>query len=426
MDIKVNKKGKVVVAHPGRQHSFRLAIALKKGNILDKYITTIYDKESSNLMKITKWFLGKDDLKRANGRKSSFLEDSEVIQYSTLAGLLLLLLYRIDKKGMISNKFQQFVSNRFGIKVAKYAIKHNVDAVIMYDRTASKCFDLLKKEAPNIIRIMDVSIANRIYTREFIESNLTNKEINEYRRELPSLWNGKFLADCYNEISKSDYFLVASNFVKDSLKFSGINESQIKIVPYGVDINKFKCSNSKSAYDEINFVFVGQISNRKGLRFLLKVFKNFEKKNVHLTLVGKYNENSEIYHSYKNCSNITFVGLVTQDKVAEIYSNSDAFILPSLSEGMALVGLEALGSGLPLICTENTGINDLIKDEYNGFVIPAANGDAIANKIQWFIDNKDRIPEMRKNARRTAEQFTWEHYEKNILLSINDLIDRRA
>ena len=53
-------KPKVIVAHPGRQHSFRVAKALKDAGLLYKYVTTVYDKEDSVLMKIVKLFLNKE------------------------------------------------------------------------------------------------------------------------------------------------------------------------------------------------------------------------------------------------------------------------------------------------------------------------------------------------------------------------------
>ena len=62
---------KIIVAHPGRQHSFRLATALKKNNMLLYYVTTIYNKKSSWLMQLVQPFLSKDNLKRANKKQFS-------------------------------------------------------------------------------------------------------------------------------------------------------------------------------------------------------------------------------------------------------------------------------------------------------------------------------------------------------------------
>ena len=131
--------------------------------MLFKYITTVYDNESSWLMKISKKFIGDDNTKRANSRKCSTLSsDQDVLQFYEFFGLLQLLLLRLDKKKIIYNWLSRYLSDEFGKKVANYAIKQNVDAVIMYDTNASTCFQILKAKAHNIIRIIDVSAANRL------------------------------------------------------------------------------------------------------------------------------------------------------------------------------------------------------------------------------------------------------------------------
>ena len=88
---------------------------------------------------------------------------------------------------------------------------------------------------------------------------------------------------------------------------------------------------------------------------------------------------------------------------------------------MTLSGLEALGCGLPVICTTNTGINDIIEDGKNGFVISASNSNEIVNKIKWFINNKNKINEMRKNAYKTSTIYTWENYNQKIVSEIKKI-----
>ena len=72
---------KVIVAHPGRQHSFRVAKSLKVGGMLFKYATTVYNKETSVLMRVLKLFLNMDNYDRAQRRKCADLKDEDVIQF---------------------------------------------------------------------------------------------------------------------------------------------------------------------------------------------------------------------------------------------------------------------------------------------------------------------------------------------------------
>ena len=88
--------------HPGKQHSFRVASALKQSGLLYKYITTVYDKEDSIMMKLVKKFVNKENQKRASNRKCEGLKDEDVVLFETFLSLLLLLATRLDKKNFLN------------------------------------------------------------------------------------------------------------------------------------------------------------------------------------------------------------------------------------------------------------------------------------------------------------------------------------
>lgn len=139
---------KVIVAHPGQQHSFRVAKAMKDAGMLYKYATTVYNKESSVLMTILKLFLNKDNYDRAQQRKCANLEDDDVVQFCEIDGLLLLALQRVDFTRYFSGKYSGYISRKFQRKLAKYIIKNDVDAVISYDTNSAVLFHILKEKAP--------------------------------------------------------------------------------------------------------------------------------------------------------------------------------------------------------------------------------------------------------------------------------------
>lgn len=76
---------KIIVAHPGKQHSFQTAIALKENGILFQYITTLYDKKFS-LLYFLKFILRGKSLRKALSRKSAELEDNDVTLFCSLGG----------------------------------------------------------------------------------------------------------------------------------------------------------------------------------------------------------------------------------------------------------------------------------------------------------------------------------------------------
>ena len=77
-----------------------------------------------------------------------------------------------------------------------------------------------------------------------------------------------------------------------------------------------------------------------------------------------------------------------------------------------------MSQGLPLIITPNTGGEDLIDDGITGFLIPIRRPDRIADRIAWFADNREALPEMSRAAQVKATQLTWEAYGQTIIDAI--------
>lgn len=411
----------VIVAHPGKQHSYRLASALKKAGMLHSYVTEIYDKDSSWMMNIVKKILNKKNLKRANAHYNPDLEDSEVVQFCELGGFLELLSIRLDSSMTLYRKFSRINTNRFGIKLAKYAIKENADMVICYDADSYTCFRYLKKHAPHIKRVLDVSIAARPYMKKLFlkDIEITNDE--SIKKENLYLWqNG--LDRFYSEIRDADYFLAASDFVIDSLISCGAKRDRIFKVPYGANTSSKLEIKEAHKNEPLKIQFVGQTNARKGMPLLLDCISSLPAEKFQLTVTGGINEKSPYIAKHLKDENIRFTGFVNHDQLQHIYEEAHIFVLPSIAEGMAMVGIEAMSCGLPVICTYSSGLTDLIIDGETGFVIPSDDPAALKEKLEWFANHKDRIKYMGERAREVAREYTWEIYEKNVINAIKTMI----
>jgi glycosyltransferase involved in cell wall biosynthesis len=102
----------------------------------------------------------------------------------------------------------------------------------------------------------------------------------------------------------------------------------------------------------------------------------------------------------------------------------DVLALPSIAEGRALVQQEAMSRGLPIIVTANAGGEDLVDEERTGFLVAIRSPEAIAEKIAWFADHRDRLPAMREWTMAKARERSWETYGRKILAALNDLPGR--
>lgn len=413
---------KVIVAHAERQHSFFLATAMKQAGILDKYITTIYDRPQS-LTNRVKTLLKGNTLKKANSRHCEALDDADVIQINELFNLIITALSRFPVLRDVCRKLRNYNGRSFGIKVAKYAIKDKADAVIMFDGYAYTCFEYLKKNAPNIKCILDVTIMSRPFTRTVFDEIAEKTNDPNLRKENFYLYDERFLKNYQKEYDYGDFFLVGSQIVKKSVEFCGIDESVIAVNPYGVDIRKFYALPKETISAPLKLIVVGQLNRRKGIHQLLEVVAKYRADEVTLDLAGGYEATSDIYLRYKDCENIKFHGFVTHDVLYKMYQESHVFVLPSFAEGMALVGLEALASGLPLLCSNCTGINDLVVPYENGIVTRAGEIEDIKAGIDWFYTNLNRIPEMSIKARKKAEEYSWEAYYKRTIDYVNRFLE---
>ena len=401
----------VMVAHPAQQHSYRLAEALKKAGMLSKYATTVYYKKPSLTWLAACFLRGKFRIK-AGARHSAELSDAEVIQFCEGEGLLKLLALNTRFFNKYYRKIKYHTADRFAKKAAKYAIRHKVDAVVTYDDTSPILFEVLKRDAPNILRILDVSAASTLYMRSIYEKDiqLAPRFGDRLRRERKIVWNPEMIERTKREFVSTQKFLVPSKFVARSLEYSDVQKQQMYLCPYGVDISQFSQKKYDKSYTSgpLKFIYVGGIKELKGIFYLFEAFKQIPKTQAVLTVVGQADITGEDVRPYLEYVN--FTGSVIHSDVPKLLHQADIFVFPSLGEGMSLSVLEAAACGLPLIVSENSGVDD-ITDGKEGFVIPIQSVEAIKEKAVWFVHHPQAIEIMGNRARQLALKYTWNSYD---------------
>lgn len=416
----MDKKYKIIVAHPGKQHSFQTAIAMKKKGFLKYYITSVYNKKGS-LTRFLEEHVKGDLKKKLQSRCCALLPDEYVKQLNELPVIITLFLNRFPIVQYFTENWNYFVESLFYKRLLPFVKKENPDALIIYNGSSNKHLSVLDKT--NIVKIMDMSIAKREYIHDILQEEIEETGLTEIKKMHMSYWDKKMIKSDMEGCNMIDYFFVPSNFVMDSLLKHGISLNKIIKVPYGVDLNNFTFLSRTKKDDVLRLIYVGNISYRKGSHRLLDVVSRLD--GIELYLAGTYDRNSPLYYNYKEFEHIHFLGFVTRDKLNELYNNCDVFVLPSLCEGMAMVGLEAMATGLPLICTFNTGVNDVIEDGVNGFVYHANNNAELCEKIVWFKNHQEKIPKMAQQARATSLNYSWEIYHKNVANAVVKCINEK-
>jgi L-malate glycosyltransferase len=104
----------------------------------------------------------------------------------------------------------------------------------------------------------------------------------------------------------------------------------------------------------------------------------------------------------------SFPGWVTPEEVLNAFARSDILVLPSRSEGLSVVGVQALGMGLALVLSDVGGNGELVRDGENGFLFPAGNVDALAASLQKLLEDPAMLQSARQKSREMAKKFDLE------------------
>ena len=188
----------------------------------------------------------------------------------------------------------------------------------------------------------------------------------------------------------------------------------IRIPGSGVDTSKFVPVEKKTVDDKIRFLFLGRISNKKGVRIINEVSKILTPKypNIQFQLLGKiYTDEAEHISleeikEWEKQSNIRYLG--TSSDVRNEISQADCIIFPSFyREGVPRSLIESAAMGKPILTTDNVGCRDIVEDGYNGYLAEPKSVESMLNIVEKFLNlRKDQQKILGENGRKKAvEQF---------------------
>jgi len=210
------------------------------------------------------------------------------------------------------------------------------------------------------------------------------------------------------ELALSDVIFVASSFTKKTLAdFSG-NLPEIKVIPYG-----FPEVMQKKEYPPLNnrklkILFVGGLSQRKGLSYLFEAVKGMENK-VELTIVGN--------KAVDNCNSLNialeehqWIPSLSHDQVLACMRENDVFVFPSLFEGFGMVITEAMSQGVPVITTDRTAGPDVIENGVNGWIVRPGSSIAIKKVLNNILEKPELLEQFGLAAQTKAKNRPWSVY----------------
>lgn len=218
----------------------------------------------------------------------------------------------------------------------------------------------------------------------------------------------------------ADALLVNSFFVRDTFIEQGYPAGKIKVAYLGTRPDFFGLRNVKAANRgarKLRLLFTGGFGFRKGAEYILDAVKILvDKASIpfEMDVVGDYSGAKGLIDKHKDENlPIVFHGPVPQDDLKKFLTQSDIYVFPSLAEGCACSGMEAMAAGLCVVATHEAGFP--IKDGLNGCIVPGKNGEAVAEKIIWLMENPDEIDRMGSmSVELIRNEYTWERYADNV------------
>lgn len=220
-------------------------------------------------------------------------------------------------------------------------------------------------------------------------------------------WN-LVLEDC----NEADVLLVNSEYVKDSFIKNGYPENKIEVAELGIrkDFLNLK-KNWEIKNNKIRLLFTGGFGRRKGAGVIIEAVRLLTEKNImfHLDVVGAILSDAAIPEWFRTSQNVCLHGPVPQDMLKNFFINSDIYIFPSYCEGAAQSLKEAMGAGMPVIATEQSGVK--IEDKKTGLLIEDHSPSQLVDAILLLFQDADLRKKLGLNAvNEISNNQTWNKY----------------
>lgn len=443
---------RVLLVHPGTQHAPRLAATLEQRGLLWRFWTGVASPKGRGEFERSHFDILKDrkrrrvvDLPREKLRTIPWVE------------VTALLLARLP---MNKEKLWHWRNGLFQ-KLVPWREIEAADVVVGFDTAAWIVGQRAKVWGKKFV--LDQSVGHPLSRAKSVLDAGGSEE----------MWPEAFGARA-SMVSKAealehelaDVVVAASSFSKKTLVENRVPEAKIRVIPYGVggefivagaakirgagleaggergmgheargkrleggkfrrgDFDNLKengpaTSDSSPVTKPFRFLYAGYLTKRKGIGVLMEAWgargAHFDREHFD-NLKDRWNEGAELRlvgggeRPESLPAGVVCLGQTPREALLREMSEADVFVFPSLFEGFALVILEAMAAGLPVITTPNTAGPDLIEHGKEGLIVPAGDANALRAAMESLLNDPERTRSMGRAAHGRAKEYTWEKY----------------
>ncbi|MEM9226648.1 MAG: glycosyltransferase family 4 protein [Verrucomicrobiota bacterium] len=404
----------ILISHPtGNQNLRQVLRTLREGGLLNSFHTTIGLAEDQ-----TPPLPGK--LGRAF-EKRRYSVSKEQLHTSPWRELVRTLLINHQGNPLVRHESGPCsvdgVYHALDRKLAGYLSKHHgaLTAVYGYEDGCKEHFHIARRLG--VKTLYELPIAFGPYAQEVLR-----EEAVRWPEWEPTLISTRDSAQKMKrkreELDLADVIIVPGSFVENSIPKSLREGKPVWRLPYGIETPEATLPQRESGAP-LRFLYAGALTQRKGLADLFAAWKLARLESAELHVLGSPLMPLIFYQ--EQCLDAIFHQPRPRDEVLAMMDCCDVLVLPSLIEGRALVQLEAIGRGLPLLITPNTGGEDLIREGETGWIVPIRDAEALADRLQWFSEHRARLPQMREACLAMAQTKSWAAYRSKLAQALQTL-----
>jgi glycosyltransferase involved in cell wall biosynthesis len=395
---------RVVLGHPfGNENVRQALLALQNEGALEAFVTTVCAEHFPLA------FLLPPLLRREVERRSFKCLDPRQIRSHPLLEALRILGSRLPGiASLMPTADDVYHSFNKHLAVEMRRSKSQNLAVYTYDYCAYVTFSVF----PNVPKFYELPIG---YSRAGLALLAEECVINpEWAATITGLADSEEKLERKDvELELADRIIVPSEFVKSTLPMKW--EAKTTIVEYGCPPPALETHWEGSESGPLKVLFCGSLSQRKGISYLFDAARRMGRR-IELTVIGS--EVAPCDAVRRSLAGVTWHRSLTHAEVLEIMRTQDVFVFPTLFEGRALVVLEALSQGLPVITTANSGATDAVIHGGSGFVVPIRSTDAIVDCLEKLDADRSLLKNMKAEALAIASTITWASYRRNLIAAL--------
>jgi glycosyltransferase involved in cell wall biosynthesis len=213
----------------------------------------------------------------------------------------------------------------------------------------------------------------------------------------------------------ADALVAVSNGLRE-YAFQTTPDLPIEVIHNAIELSVFTPPRRRPRNEIVRVLFVGRFNAFKNVETLLKAAGQLKEMNIdefELHLVGDGERRPILERLVVETGlskQVRFVGWVDRSQIVERYRQADIFVTATRWEGMPNTVLEAMACGLPIVATHASGLDELVREGINGYLVDINDETALAGCLADLIDNPYERERMGKESRKIAEQeFTWDY-----------------